>query len=304
MRGMVRGPRRAQPALSRGSYTRPRSPATQSTKDVAKVVSGRKSKQTRRGIVAVTGRSRPWSTIAGTLVVLLFAVGVFGYTFVLDRQAQSRNAALAAFTPTASNQDPAQQIPGVTEQHDQAAQHVAPTDQVAYTQFPPTGGAHDQYWATCTGVAYDQPVRSENLVHSMEHGAAWIAYDPEQISGAALDQLTARVQDQPYTALSPYPGLDQPISLQTWGHQLKLADPADPRIDQFLAALRTNQYTHPEVGATCQALGPDQFDQDQPPPFQPAPPADAVGQPGVRAQNETTPAAPGDGAAPMPGTGS
>ena len=269
------------------------------------MVSGRKSRQTRQGIVAATGRSRPWGTISAALVVLLFAVAVFGYTFLLDRRVQDREAALAAFIPSATNQDPAQQIPGVTEQTEQTAQHVAPTEQVAYTQSPPTGGTRDQYWAACSGVVYDQPVRYENLVHSMEHGAAWIAYNPDPIGGDALDQLSARVQNQPYTALSPYPGLDQPIALQTWGHQLKLADPADPRIDQFLAALRANQYTHPEVGATCQALGPGQFDQDRPPPFQPAPPVTAVGQPGVRTENETPPAAPGDdGAAPMPGAGS
>ena len=266
------------------------------------MVSGRKSRQTRRAPV-VTGRSRPWGTIAGALVVLLFAAGVFGYTFVLDRQGQARDAAMAPFTPSATNQDPSQQIPGVTVQASQGAQHVTPAERVAYTQSPPTGGAHDQHWAACTGVVYEQPVRSENLVHSMEHGAVWIAYDPGRVSGAGLDQLVARVQGQPYTALSPYPGLDQPISLQSWGHQLKLEDPADPRIDQFIAALRGNQYTHPEVGATCQALGPGQFDQDQPPPFQPAPPVTAVGQPGIRAENESAPSPP-DGGAPVPGGGS
>jgi hypothetical protein len=72
--------------------------------------------------------------------------------------------------------------------------------------------------------------------------------------------------------LSPYPGLDQPISLQSWGHQLKLSDANDPRIDQFIAALRTNPNTYPEVGASCDALGPGQFDPSNPPPFDPTPP--------------------------------
>ena len=52
--------------------------------------------------------------------------------------------------------------------------------------------------------------------------------------------------------------------------------PADPRIDQFIQALRLNQYTYPEAGASCQALGPGQFDQDNPPPYKPAPPVSAV----------------------------
>jgi len=72
--------------------------------------------------------------------------------------------------------------------------------------------------------------------------------------------------------MAPYPGLDQPISLQAWNHQLKLADANDPRIDQFIAALRRNQYNYPEIGATCQALGGAAFDQDSPPPFEATPP--------------------------------
>jgi hypothetical protein len=85
--------------------------------------------------------------------------------------------------------------------------------------------------------------------------------------------------------MSPYPGLDQPISLQSWGHELKLADPNDPRIDQFISSLRQNQYTYPEVGASCDALGPGYFDPDNPPPFDASPPPpDAVTMDGRGAQ--------------------
>ncbi|OZM76396.1 DUF3105 domain-containing protein [Pseudonocardia sp. MH-G8] len=268
------------------------------------MVSGKKSKQARQPRSALaTGREVPWGTIAAVLVVVLFAGGVFGYAFLQSQENNARDAALAAFVPSASNQDPSSRIPGITEQTYQGAQHVAPTEQVAYTGSPPTGGTHDQYWAACSGVVYEQPVRSENLVHSMEHGAVWIAYNPDQVDGDALAQLAARVQDRPYSVLSPYPGLDQPIALQSWGHQLKLADAGDPRIDQFLTALRANQYTHPEVGASCQALGPGQFDQDDPPPYRPAPPPSSVGQPGVRGETEASPAAPGmDGSSPGGGS--
>jgi hypothetical protein len=77
--------------------------------------------------------------------------------------------------------------------------------------------------------------------------------------------------------MSPYPGLDRPISLQSWGHQLKLDSADDQRIDRFIRALRTNEYTHPEVGATCDA-DPGTFSVDSPPPFVGTPPGpDAVG---------------------------
>ena len=269
------------------------------------MVSGKQGRQARQARAALrAGRgSTPWATIAAVVVVVVFAGGVFGYAALRGNAAADRAAALGAFVPSAANQDPSAQIPGITEKVFAGGTHVTGAERVAYTAQPPLGGTHDQFWAACTGVVYPQPVRSENLVHSMEHGAAWIAYDPSRVSGAALGQLATRVKDQPYTVMSPYPGLDQPISLQSWGHQLKLADPADPRIDQFVTALRRNPYTHPENGASCQALGAGQFDQDQPPPYQAAPPSSAAGQGGVRAETEASAGSTPDGAggAPMPG---
>jgi hypothetical protein len=222
--------------------------------------------------------------IAAVLVVVLFAVTVFGYAYMRNEENQARANALAPFTPTAENQDPSAQIPGVQVIQYPGGQHVDPNVQVAYTHSPPFGGAHDYSWAACNGVVYPVAVRSENIVHSLEHGAVWIAYNPDQVTGAALDALRAKVANQPYSLMSPYPGLDQPISLQSWGHQLKLADANDPRIDQFIAALRVNQYQHPEPNASCNEIGPGGFSRDAPPPFAPAPPP---GTPG--SQPETTP---------------
>ena len=242
------------------------------------MVSGKSSKAARNARASVvTKRSTPWGTIVAVAVVVLFAVGIFGYAYVQNRANSDQDAALAAFTPSAQNQDPSTQIPGVVSQPYTGGQHVTSDRQVAYTQSPPFGGAHDGFWAACNGVVYPTPVRTENMVHSMEHGAVWIAYNPDQVSGDALGVLRQKVESQPYTLMSPYPGLDQPISLQSWGHQLKLTDADDPRIDQFIAALRLNQYTYPEPGASCNELGPPNFSQASPPPFAPAP---APGTPG------------------------
>jgi hypothetical protein len=242
------------------------------------MVSGKTSKAARSSRSrTVSRRSTPWGMIAAVVVVLLFAVAVFGYAFMRNEENQAKAEALAPFTPTAENQDPSTKIPGVQVIQYAGGQHVEPNQQVAYTHNPPFGGAHDFAWAACNGVVYPQAVRSENIVHSLEHGSVWIAYNPDQISGAALDTLAAKVENQPYMLMSPFPGLDQPISLQSWGHQLKLSDPNDPRIDQFIAALRVNQYQHPEPGARCDEIGPGTFSQSDPPPFAPAP---APGTPG------------------------
>src|SRR5436190_1168478 len=42
---------------------------------------------------------------------------------------------------------------------------------------PPTGGNHNQYPLTCGYYGQQQP--DEFAVHSLEHGAVWIAYDPD-----------------------------------------------------------------------------------------------------------------------------
>lgn len=247
------------------------------------MASGKTSKAARSSRpVVVRKRSTPWGMIAAVTVVVLFAAGVFGYAFVRNQENQSREEALKPFTPTAENPDPSTRIPGIEIVEYGGGQHVAREVPVAYTKSPPLGGAHDYAWASCNGVVYPQAIRSENLVHSLEHGAVWIAYNPDQVTGDALNTLTAKVQDKPYTVMSPYPGLDQPISVQSWGHQLKLSDPQDIRIDQFITALRVNTNEHPEAGASCGEIGPPQqgsegFQELAPPPFAPVP---APGTPG------------------------
>lgn len=230
--------------------------------------SGKSSKAVRnsRSVVTAT-KPKPWGTIVAVLAVLIFAGGIFGVLYL-------RYEDTAAFTPTADNQDPSTQIDGVLEVKDLAAGHITPPLlRVAYDHVPPIGGPHDPPpdWAACNGQVYDKPVRNESMVHSLEHGAVWIAYNPEQVSGSALQTLRDRVEGQNYIMLSPYPGLDSPISLQSWGHQLKLNDANDERIDQFIRSLRLNQYTSPEVGASCDAA-PGRFDPANPPPFDATPP--------------------------------
>ena len=71
--------------------------------------------------------------------------------------------------------------------------------------------------------------------------------------------------------------MDRPLSVQAWGFQLKLDDPGDPRIDQFLTSLRENQETTPEPGASCDDPTGGKFEVNNPPAFDPSPPGgDAV----------------------------
>jgi hypothetical protein len=222
--------------------------------------SGKSSKAVRNARSVVTStKPKPWGTVAAVLAVLVFAGGIFYYLF-------TRYEDQRAYSPSANNRDPSAKIEGVVKEIYANRGHIGPDKRVAYDHSPPFGGPHDATWAACNGVVYETAVRNENMVHALEHGAVWISYNPDKVSGPALQSLRDRVQGQNHLMLSPYPGLDSPISLQSWEHQLKLTDPADKRIDQFIQSLRLNQYTYPEIGASCDVLT-GVFDPAKPPPF-------------------------------------
>ena len=117
---------------------------------------------------------------------------------------------------------------------------------VDYPQNPPAGGAHNPAWLNC-GV-YTEPVPAENAVHSLEHGALWVTYDPS-ISDAALESLRSQLPST-YVILSPFDDLPAPIVLSGWNSQLQVDDAADPRIATFIEEYWQSQNV-PEPGALC-----------------------------------------------------
>lgn len=118
---------------------------------------------------------------------------------------------------------------------------------LSYAQSPPVGGAHSGVWQNC-GI-YDQPVRNENAVHSLEHGAVWVTYRPD-LPAADLEQLRALARGQSYVLLSPYPGLQTPVAASAWGLQLALESVSDPKLADFVRTYQQGSQT-PEPGAPC-----------------------------------------------------
>lgn len=118
---------------------------------------------------------------------------------------------------------------------------------VEYEQTPPAGGKHNQYWLNC-GV-YDQPQQNEYAVHSLEHGAVWVTYDADLITGDDLATLRSHLPST-YAILSPYEGMDTPIALSAWNAQLKIDSPTDPRITEFFEEYWRSQNV-PEPNAAC-----------------------------------------------------
>ena len=151
--------------------------------------------------------------------------------------------------PSASTNGPAAKALGHT--------HV--TGPVQYSVTPPVGGDHNAVWMNC-GI-YDKPVPNERAVHNLEHGAVWITYQ-QSLPQSEVNALRAFVEKQTtispggspasrYMDLTPYPGLSSPIVISSWGFQLKVSSPTDPRLQQFVNKFRVSQAYTPEYGGPC-----------------------------------------------------
>jgi hypothetical protein len=124
------------------------------------------------------------------------------------------------------------------------------TDQeVNYAQIPPVGGPHYPAWQNC-GV-YNDYLHDEFAVHSLEHGAVWITYQPG-LASSEVARLASITQQSSHRLLSPYPDLPAPIVLSAWGYQLRLATADDARLAAFIARFESGPTT-PERGASCRS---------------------------------------------------
>jgi hypothetical protein len=167
-----------------------------------------------------------WGSISTIIIIVVVVLVVY------NRTQSAASAAEASIT-------------GVVHYDNLQRNHV--TTKVTYPQTPPVGGNHNPVWLNC-GI-YDVPVTNENAVHSLEHGAVWITYQPDLSSD---DVLTLRnlVDGHAYAILSPYTGLPSPIVATAWGYQLKVTKATDPRLAQFLKEYEQGPQTQ-EVGAAC-----------------------------------------------------
>lgn len=125
-------------------------------------------------------------------------------------------------------------------------------DPLAYDLTPPVGGDHFPVPGTCGFYESDAPP-DELVVHSLEHGAIWIAYDPD-LDDTQLDVLRDLVARQAKVIATPFEGLDTALVASAWGRQLPLDSVDDPRLGQFVETYR-NSADSPEPDAACQGAG-------------------------------------------------
>lgn len=190
-------------------------------------------------------QSRSWGPIALFVAVGVLTAGILGYgawaVYKNGRGWEDRASDIAGLVNyRETNKAAIDPIPG-KESH-----AWGPLD---YTVVrPPVGSTHNYNWQNCMGDVYDAPIASEHAVHSMEHGAVWLTYQ-EGLPADQVETLASKIQGNEYTLMSPFEGLESTVSLQAWGYQLAVDDVNDPRIDEFIRALRQNATVEP--GATC-----------------------------------------------------
>ena len=121
-----------------------------------------------------------------------------------------------------------------------------------YDRTPPIGGPHNPRWLACD--VYSEPVPAEFAVHSLEHGAVWLAYDPDLPDDevALLAQLASRNEE--YVLVSPQEGLDSRIVAAIWGGSLEASSADDPRLAQLVEAYAGGAQGG-EPGVPCRQQG-------------------------------------------------
>jgi hypothetical protein len=162
---------------------------------------------------------------------------------VEPRQADRRDAVVAVNRASAN-------IEGLERFGGLSRNHV--TGPVSYDQAPPVGGDHSATWLNC-GI-YTEPVPDENAVHSLEHGAVWITYEPGLADSAvaAVEEfvISQSQSARQYILVSPYEGQSAPLVATAWGRQLELQSADDPRLREFTDTFVRGSQS-PEAGALC-----------------------------------------------------
>lgn len=135
-------------------------------------------------------------------------------------------------------------LPGEVAFGNQSRTHD-PEVEFVQTGLPPTGGSHNPNWQNC-GI-YDSPIDDGLAVHSLEHGAVWLSYNPE-LAPEKIADLRDLVAGQSYTLMSPYPDLDAEVVMSAWSRQLIVESVPDERVADFIDRYREQG---PEPGAPC-----------------------------------------------------
>jgi hypothetical protein len=182
----------------------------------------------------------PVGFAVGCVVLVLFLGGILTYA-VLNTSLGDKSSLKYA----QSQIDGLQNYSGLKQNHTTGDTPVNYPDQ---KDTPPVGGEHNGQPQSCQ--VYTAAIANEHAVHSLEHGAVWVTYNPDKVSAADITTLKAMVDGNPDRLMSPYPGLKKAISLQAWGERVFVDKVSDSRVKRFLE-LFTKGPQDKEPNQTC-----------------------------------------------------
>lgn len=140
---------------------------------------------------------------------------------------------------------------------------------LTYDETPPVSGQHSPSAAAC-GIHGEQ-IADEEYVHSLEHGAVAILYDPQQVDAdtiTGIEDLAGSYDGE--TISAPYDGMDQPIYVTSWGERMALDSLDEDAVREYVDTFRGKG---PERGSECPNTADDPFDTTSLPTTTPSPTA-------------------------------
>lgn len=209
-------------------------PPSKQTRDQQREAARQAAAEARKKVEAARQRNRILA-IGGSILGILAVVGVVAAVIISSVVPQPVDERL---------------VSGDYEERLQLFEDLDATHRegrVNYAQTPPVGGPHNPAWLNC-GV-YSQEQVDEHAVHSLEHGAVWITYDPAFTTDAEVDALV-KLAPETYTIVSPYPGIGEAMAVSAWGAQLRFTDVDDPAVLDFLDEFWRSP-SSPEPNAPC-----------------------------------------------------
>lgn len=115
-----------------------------------------------------------------------------------------------------------------------------------YEMTPPVQGFHSSTPAAC-GVHATQLV-DEELVHSLEHGAVALLFDP-RATPEDIKELEALASEADENVVSaPYEGMEPAFAIASWGERMDLDELDIAAVNEYIDVFAGKG---PEAGRTC-----------------------------------------------------
>jgi hypothetical protein len=121
----------------------------------------------------------------------------------------------------------------------QSTQHVTAGTEVDYEYMPPSGGPHYDNWVN--GGFYEESPPIGELVHSLEHGAVVVWYDPDEVTPQVAESLTAfgRTHQGDFGSFiavpTPVEDPEAPFVVTAWERRMTMEEYDAETVRQFAA---------------------------------------------------------------------